>query len=81
MNEPQKWDEEDRLTLWTKPDEVLKSTYGHVTYQEWCERELQRITTNGGSARIVARDDGFIALFRQAGLPWRPARRALRERA
>ena len=53
-----------QMTLWTRPDEVLKSQYGTVTYREWCEREVQRIVTTGGHARLVERPDGFVALFR-----------------
>ena len=52
------------MTLWTRPDEVLKSQYGKVTYREWCEREIQRIASTGGNARLVERPDGYVALFR-----------------
>jgi len=56
--------DENRLTLWTPPEEIIRSGYGIITYREWCERERDRLNCNGGEAEIVTREDGFIALFR-----------------
>ncbi|MDX9721444.1 MAG: hypothetical protein RBU37_11910 [Myxococcota bacterium] len=64
LNPEATWNEEERLTLWTKPEETLKSRYGTVSYKEWCERERERIVSNGGSAKIIVRQDGWMALFR-----------------
>jgi len=53
------------MTHWCKPDELMTSEYGVVSYQVWCEKERDRINTRGDGVKIVRRDsDGFIALSR-----------------
>jgi len=52
------------LTEWSKPDEVINSGYGSISYQEWCEKERDRINTRGDGVRIVTHEDGCIALSR-----------------
>ena len=57
-------DEENRITLWVVPEDYIESSYGKITYREWCERERKRISAQGSTACVVAREDGMIALFR-----------------
>jgi hypothetical protein len=52
------------VTHWTRPDELIKSGYGMITYSEWCERERARINARGDGVKIVRRQDGMIALSR-----------------
>jgi hypothetical protein len=52
------------MTRWTKPDEIIDSQYGKITYQKWCEKERDRINKRGDKVKIVPRSDGFIALSR-----------------
>lgn len=53
------------LTFFSRPTEIIKSGYGKITYQEWCERERDRINVRGDRVHIVKREaDGYIALAR-----------------
>ncbi len=61
--------DENRLTLWTRPDQIIKSGHGTITYREWCEHERERINRAGGNTELVTRLDGFVALFRVPHLP------------
>ena len=53
------------LTEWSSPNEVIKSGWGTITYEKWCQREMERINLKaaGGAVRIVARGNQ-IALAR-----------------
>ena len=35
------------LINWNNKDEVINTQYGWITYQDWCEREIQRIKRKG----------------------------------
>ena len=52
------------ITHWTKPNEVIVSEYGAITYREWCEKERDRINKHGVTVKIVKRAGGDIALSR-----------------
>jgi len=43
------------ITRWDFILSELKSQWGTITYQDWCENEAARIRANGGSA-IVRRN-------------------------
>lgn len=51
------------LTHWSSPTETLNSQYGNLTYQEWCEREVQRISNADRSVEIRY-SRGQIAIVR-----------------
>lgn len=57
-------DDERRITLWTRPEEIIETAYGRMTYREWCERERERLTGRGDHVEIVTNEDGLIALVR-----------------
>ncbi len=58
------------LTHWCDPASIVTgSSYGNVTYREWCERERARINRRDDSVRILTREEkgkcnGYIALYR-----------------
>jgi len=56
--------EKNRITLWMVGEDYIESVYGRITYQEWCERERERIYRSGENLKIVHREDGAVALFR-----------------
>ena len=72
-------DEENEMmvTVWGNPDERVTTTimrggrkvkivsgYGNVTYREWCELELARISSKTSNIKIVENKSGQIALAR-----------------
>lgn len=61
----QKLNDDNRITLWKTAEEYIESSYGRITYEEWCERECARICKRGKHVYIIRRADGFVALFRQ----------------
>jgi hypothetical protein len=52
------------MTYFSSPSETIKSGYGKIKYREWCEKEIERMAKKGTVAKIVTREDGFIALSR-----------------
>lgn len=56
--------DDNRITLWMAAEEYIESSYGRITYEEWCKRERLRIARSGEHLRIVRRTDGTIAIFR-----------------
>jgi len=57
--------EKKTLTQWSRPNEIIDSGYGKITFHTWCEKERDRINQRGDGVKIVTREDGFIALSRQ----------------
>jgi hypothetical protein len=54
-----------RITEWGSPTELIESGYGLISYDRWCERELERINRGGRiKVKIVTRKDGCVALSR-----------------
>lgn len=56
--------EDRRITLWTQADDIIETSYGRMTYREWCERERNRFEAQGEIVEVVTREDGTVALFR-----------------
>jgi hypothetical protein len=52
------------LTQFTEPHAIIDSGHGKVTYQVWCEKELERINVLHSDAHIVTNEDGMIAISR-----------------
>lgn len=64
MTTPKKEDDDkNTITTWSRPNEMLQSQYGNVTYREWCELEKARMLTHGRKV-VVVELDGMIALAR-----------------
>lgn len=58
-------DDRKRITEWADPGEMMKSGYGDITCQRWCELERDRHAAHGTAVKIVQREsDKWIALFR-----------------
>ena len=60
------------LTHWGRPEEVIDSGYGRISYLEWCNKEMERINRRESGVRIITRVeqgeyDGYIALYRPSG--------------
>jgi len=56
--------DDNTFTDWSEPTEVVNSCYGLVTYDKWCEKEMDRINSRVEGVTIAVRDDGMIALTR-----------------
>lgn len=63
--------EENRLTVWGNPHEIVKVTlgskiihsgYGAVKYKDWCALEVTRMRKNGVSASIITNESGQICI-------------------
>lgn len=53
-----------RITKYENPDKALRRTsWGRMTYREWCRREAERISSNGRRAWVRANTDGQVAVF------------------
>jgi hypothetical protein len=53
------------LTIPGHPREWLKSSYGTVTYQMWCEKEAERLTLSGRPSMVVTAP-GQVAVAKRA---------------
>jgi len=51
------------VTTPDSPDHKFSSGYGHVTYREWCEREVERMNSKADNV-YVYEHCGQIALVR-----------------
>lgn len=53
-----------RITRFQSPTRrVENSSWGKVTYLEWCNREAKRIVSNGRPATVEKNERGQIAVF------------------
>lgn len=57
-----------QLTRWRKPDHIVEdSSYGTISYHNWCKNEKKNLMrlSNGGRIVIIKtkKKDGTIALF------------------
>lgn len=53
------------MTIPGHPREWLKSSYGTVTYQMWCEKEAERLTLSGRPSMVVTAP-GQVAVAKRA---------------
>ena len=56
-------DEHRRITCWGRSDDTLVTMYGVLTYEEWCQFEVLRLTRLGQLSEIREKD-GRIAVVR-----------------
>lgn len=40
--------EDEQLTEWTRPTEMMDTFYGRISYRDWCNREAARISRETG---------------------------------
>ncbi len=72
---------ENNVTLWGDPEEPVRistcpydeskmiwSSYGEVTYREWCELEEERMNRNDPDRVAIRTWDGKIALVAKRGI-------------
>ncbi len=56
-----------QVTQWRDKDGYMRTQYGMVTYEVWCEKEVVRINMNHPlDARIVRNNHGKIAIVRDS---------------
>jgi len=54
-----------RVTVFEKAGEMITgSSYGDVTWQEWCEKEVARLGSHGVDAKIITSSGGRIAVVK-----------------
>ena len=58
---------EDTYSIWGDPKEWFDSQWRRVSYQQWCEKERDRLAKKEKFVEIVTAEDGEIAL-REIGL-------------
>lgn len=52
----------DRLiTEYSSPEEIINTNRGDINFKDWCNKEAKRI----GDAKVVTREDGYIALIKE----------------
>ena len=49
-----------QITQWVDPAGHIDSQYGEISYQEWCEREVKRISPKC----MIKESHGKIAIFK-----------------
>ena len=55
----------NHITKSESPHPSFLSSYGTVTYREWCEHEIKRIRRAGSDAEIRENANGTICLVRK----------------
>ena len=53
------------VTGWWMPNEMMDSQYGRLTFAEWCEKEVRRITAKTPNCKLQILTEGkHIAIVR-----------------
>jgi len=54
----------ESVTAYSRPTEAIRIWGGHMSYKEWCEREVMRLENAGIKAWIETNNKGNIAVYR-----------------
>ena len=57
-------DKHKQITTPGEPLSMLDSQWGHINYQDWCEKEAERMNRNGGNAVVGFTEDGLVFVSR-----------------
>ncbi len=47
-----KTNDENGVTVWTVKDDVIRSVYGNVRYEDWCLLEIARLKKDGREVQM-----------------------------
>ena len=53
---------DDTYSVWDDPKIWFDSQWGRVNYQQWCEKERDRLAERGKFVEVITAKDGEIAL-------------------
>ena len=57
------------ITVWSHPDDLILSQYGHCSIRHWCAREVERINANPDPLRqaVIVTDEAGLMGIRWVG--------------